>query len=156
MIYVFDTSSFQQLFHCYHADRFPSLWRKFDELVERRAITSVENVMREISNRDKKHGELEWAQKHPDLFPRATADESQFFHQIYQIPQFRHVVPADIRDIDTPADPYLIARAKTIEGMIITQERQRGNRVGIPSICRHFGVNCGTLDDLMDAEGWSF
>lgn len=156
MIYVFDTSSVQQLFLCYHVERFPSLWRRFDELIQIRTITSVEQVLQEIGNRDKKHGELEWAQNHPDLFPRITANESQFFHQLYQEPRFRHVVPIDIRDRNTPADPYLIARANALDGMVISQERVRGNRVTIPSMCDQFDVKHGTLDDLMAAEGWSF
>ena len=156
MKYVIDTSSFQQLFGCYKRKRFPTLWNKFDELVDCGAITSIEHVMREIRNRDKRNGELQWAQNHSDLFPKLTGDESLFLHQIFEEPRFRHVVPLDIRDTEAAADPYLIARAKTIEGMVITQERERGNRVRIPTVCGHFDIDCGTLDDLMEKENWSF
>ncbi len=156
MKYVVDTSSFQQLFGCYKRARFPSLWIEFDQLVASGAITSIQHVMREIGQRDKGNGELEWAQAHLDLFPRLTENESMFLREIFEMPRFRHVVATDLRDTEAPADPYLIARAKTIEGMVITQERERGNRVRIPTICSRFDISCGTLDDLMAAEGWSF
>ncbi len=156
MKYVFDTSSIQQLFGCYKRARFPSLWKKFDELVASGAITSIRHVMRGISHRDKGNGELEWAKAHSDLFPSFAENESLFLREIFEVPRFRHVIPTNLRDTEAAADPYLIARANAIDGMIITQERERGNRVRIPSICNHFDINCGTLDDLMALEGWSF
>lgn len=176
MIYVIDTSSWQQLFGCYRRVRFPTLWQLFDELVSRGAIISVSQVLREIENRDKKNEELEWAKVHADLFPDVKEQEIRFFRELFQVPRFRHVVPDYLQDTDydedahefsdlvneeeettdESADPFLIARARTLNGMVITQERQRGNRVRIPSICSHFDIKCGTLDDLMAVEGWSF
>ena len=166
MKYVIDTSSWQQLFGCYKSDRLPSLWYLFDELVAGGGITSIRHVLREIENRNKKNGELEWAQSHSSLFPRLSENDSQFLREIYAVPRFRHVIPTEIRDddevedqdedSDADADPFLIARANAIDGMVITQERERGNRVRIPTICNQFGIKCGTLDDLMAMEGWSF
>lgn len=128
----------------------------FDELVALRRVTSIEHILNEIERRDKKNGELEWAREHSDLFPVLSHNDSLFLSEIYNEPRFRHVVSIERRDAQAPADPYLIARAKTVEGMVITQERTRGNRVRIPSICKYFDIKCGTLDDLMAAEGWSF
>ena len=156
MKYVVDTSSIQQLFGCYKRVRFPSLWTSFDEMVARGAITSIRHVMREISQRDKGNGELEWAKANSKLFPSFAENESLFLREIFEMPRFRHVIPTNLRDTEAAADPYLIARANTVEGMVITQERERGNRVRIPTICRQFDIKCGTLDDLMAAEGWSF
>ena len=170
MTYVIDTSSWQQFFGCYGRERFPTLWKLFGGLVAGGKITSIRHVLREIENRDKNNGELDWANLHPELFPKVSERESQFLREIYAVPRFGHVVPTVIRadyadedqdedqdeDSDADADPFLIARANAIDGMVITQERQRGNRVSIPSICLHFDIKCGTLDDLMVAEGWSF
>ena len=166
MKYVIDTSSWQQLFGCYRKERFPILWALYNELVADGAITSIQQVLREIENRNKHNGELEWAQEHMGLFPSIGETESQFLQEIYDVPRFRHVVPAYLRDDSEDedeyadwvarADPYLIARAKIIEGMVITQERERGNRVRIPTICGHFDIECGTLDNLMEKEDWSF
>lgn len=164
MKYVIDTSSWQQLFGCYRPDRFPTLWRLFDELVAGGGITSIRHVLREIENRDKHNGELEWAIAHLELFPSVNENESQFLRENYAVPRFSHVIRTEIRDDeeeedqddDSDADPFLIARANAIDGMVITQERARGERVRIPTICNHFGIKCGTLDDLMELEGWSF
>ncbi len=166
MTYVIDTSSWQQLFGCYRRERFPTLWHQFGELVSGGSITSIKHVLREIENRDKNNGELQWSNAHLELFPEVSEIESQFLREIYAVPRFSHVVPAEIRDDDSDeeqdedpdadADPFLIARANAIDGMVITQERMRGNRVRIPSICRHFDIKCGTLDDLMERENWSF
>ena len=166
MKYVIDTSSWQQLFGCYGRERFPTLWSQFGELVAGGKITSIRHVLREIENRNKNNGELEWANAHLELFPSLKENESQFLRKIYAVPRFRHVIPTEIRDddeeedqdedSDTDADPFLIARARAIAGMVITQERERGNRVRIPTICNQFGIKCGTLDDLMELEGWSF
>ena len=156
MIYVFDTTSWQQLFGCYSRCRFPTLWKLFDELVALHRVTSIEQVMNEIERRDKKNGELEWARENPDVFPVLSHIDSLLLGEIYKEPRFRHVVSIDQRDAQAPADPYLIARANAIGGMVITQERERGNRVRIPSICRHFDIKCGSLDDFMERENWSF
>ena len=173
---MIDTSSWQQLFGCYRRVRFPTLWQLFDELVSSGAIISVSQVLREIEDRDKKNDEFEWANVHADLFPNVKEQEIHFLREIFLVPHFRHVVPDYVIEIDydedankfvdvvneqeqnsaESADPFLIARAKIRGGMVITQERERGNRVRIPSICNHFDINCGTLDDLMALEGWSF
>lgn len=162
MTYVLDTSSWQQLFGCYGHERFPTLWNLFGELVSGGEITSIRHVLREIENRNKNNGELQWASSHLALFPPLSEKESQFLREIFAVPRFRHVIPTEIRDddadedSDADADPFLIARAKAIDGIVITQERERGNRVRIPSICNHFDIKCGTLDDLMAMEDWSF
>ena len=166
MIYVIDTSSWQQLFGCYSQERFPTLWIQFGDLVSGGAITSIHQVFSEIKNRDKNNGELEWANAHLELFPRVSETESQFLREIYAVPRFSHVIPTEIRDddvaedqdedSDADADAFLIARAKILDGMVITQERQRGNRVTIPTICDHFDIKCGFLDDLMRMENWEF
>ena len=156
MIYVIETSSWQQLFGCYRRERFPTLWEKFDETVASGAITSIQHVLREIERRDKKNGELEWARTRPELFPGLNENESRFLRDIFEVPRFRLVVPTDLRDTEVGADPYLIARAKAIGGMVITQERRRNSRVTIPSICQHFEILCGSLDDFMNRRNWSF
>ena len=119
---------------------------------------------------------LNWATAHRNLFPDVNEQEFQFLREIFQVPRFRHLVPDYVLDsdydedthefaeadkfeeekTDESADPFLIARAKILDGMVISQERKRGNRVRIPTICGHFSIECGTLDDMMEKENWSF
>ena len=54
-MYVFDTSSLQQLFDCYYQERFPTLWAKIRRAVKAYGtITSTREVMREIEQRTRK------------------------------------------------------------------------------------------------------
>ena len=48
MIYVFDSGPLIDLFGHYYPERFPSLWRMFDELVQRDDIISVREVSLEV------------------------------------------------------------------------------------------------------------
>ena len=49
-MYVFDTMIFSQLFDYYYRDQFPSLWAKFDMLVNDGRITSTREVRKELEN----------------------------------------------------------------------------------------------------------
>ena len=55
MTYVIDTSSFIDLFQYYDRGVFPSLWRRFEELVNRRILISVIQVKQEL--RREKHAD---------------------------------------------------------------------------------------------------
>ena len=48
MIYVFDTNSLSVLLKHFYPDRFPSLWKLFDDFVKRGRIISVREVYREM------------------------------------------------------------------------------------------------------------
>ena len=47
-VYVFDTSSFSQLFGSYYRSVFPTLWTLFDEIVSAGRLVSVREVRNEI------------------------------------------------------------------------------------------------------------
>jgi hypothetical protein len=50
VIYIFDTSPLSSLFRNFYRRRFPSLWEKFDALVDNGQILSVREVLREIND----------------------------------------------------------------------------------------------------------
>ena len=156
MTYVLDTSSWQQLFGCYNSDRFPSLWRNFNILVFSGAVISTEQVLNEIRNRDRKNGEVEWANEHNALFPGLTNDLSLFLSRILAFPRFGHTVPTNTRGPSAPADVFLIALAADIGGAVITEERRRGQRVTIPHICDEIDFPCLSLQGMMELEHWRF
>ena len=49
-MYVFDTNVFSQLFRFYYRDRFPSLWKEFDSLVDDGRVTSTREVKLELED----------------------------------------------------------------------------------------------------------
>lgn len=50
MSYVFDNSPLSALFKSYYPKRFPSLWKRFHELVSDGSIVSTREVLREIED----------------------------------------------------------------------------------------------------------
>ena len=87
MSYVFDTNAFSQLFHSYYRKRFPSLWERFDALIEDGAITSTREAAREIED-DRVAALRDWAKGNKELFPAPTAEEAQFVLKIFSVAHF--------------------------------------------------------------------
>ena len=156
MTYVFDTNAFSQLFHSYYRDRFPSLWAQFNSLVEAGAITSTREVAREIED-DRVVALRDWAKKHTHLFPAPSAEEARVVSLIFSVDHFQQVIETKkLYKGGKNADPFVVARAWTLDGIVVTMERERPNAARIPNICRHFDVECISLEGFMEREGWRF
>lgn len=156
MTYVFDTSPFSTLFRNFYRRRFPTLWQHFDELIDEGRIVSTREVSREIAN-----GPVEslrdWANDHGEVFTIPNADEGAFVGRIYGVPHFQQNIERQkLLKGGEVADPFVIAKAAVIEGTVVTLEQLRDNAVKIPNICDHFGIECMSLEDFMEAEGWEF
>lgn len=156
MTYIFDTSTFSQLFHSFYQDQFPTLWAKFDALIHNGSITSTREVAREIEDAREKRLR-DWAKKHKELFPTPTAAEGAFVARIFQLKHFQQVIEQKkFFKGGKNADPFVIARATICEGTVVTMESEPKNGARIPNICRHFGVPCMTLQGFMEVEKWRF
>jgi hypothetical protein len=87
-MYAFDNSPLSALFRNYYRKQFPSLWKKFDEMIAKKTIVSTREVLREIED-----GSLpdlaEWAAQHHDIFPTPTNEEGQFVANIFAVPHFQ-------------------------------------------------------------------
>ena len=53
-----------------------------------------------------------------------------------------------------PADPWVIAYAQALGGIVVSEEQSGGNDVRIPNVCRELGVAHMNLLDLFRAEGF--
>ena len=156
MIYAFDTSAFQPLFRNVYRSVFKTLWSGFDAMVEEGAIVSTREVLREIE--DGPVAELkEWANQHKDLFPAPSREETEIVTAIFAIEHFQ-------QNIDNKkyyrggkvADPFVVARAKVLEGTVVTGEEYRRNAAQIPNMCESFEVPCINLEGFMQEQDWSF
>lgn len=155
MIYVFDSSALISLFNNFYPSRFPSLWEKFDLLVNERNIISV----REVYNEIKKRGDRlsEWAKGEKNFFQQPSPEELAFVTEIFNIPHFQSLIHQKERLQGKPvADPLVIAKAKTLNGSVITQEANRRNAARIPNVCNHFSLDCTNLEGFMERENWTF
>lgn len=155
MIYVLDSGPLIDLFKHYYPDRFPSLWEKFSELVATNKIVSVDEVYSEISD----YGDrlAEWAEDNRDFFHTPSPKELEFVTEIFSIPHFQAMIRIKKRLEAKPvADPFVIAKARIIDGIVVTKEDFKPNAASIPNVCRHFGVKYMNLEAFMESEGWTF
>lgn len=156
MSYVFDTNAFSQLFHSYYRNRFPTLWQQFDTLLAEGGITSTREVAREIEG-DRVVALREWAANQRDLFPTPNADEARFVAHIFAVPHFLQIIERKkLLKGGLNADPFVIARAQSIGGTVVTLEGAPLNGAKIPNICQHFQIPCLSLEGFMEAEDWTF
>jgi len=156
MTYVFDTSPLSALFRNFYRGRFPSLWVRFDAIVEDGRLVSVREALREIND-----GPVEslrdWADDHPDLFPAPTPEEANFVTTIYGIKHFQqNIEQQKLLKGGRNADPFIIAPAAVEARTVVTLEQPRPNSAKIPNICNHFGVPWVSLEQFMEAEDWEF
>lgn len=155
MIYVFDSNVLINLFRSYYRSRFPSLWRMFDECVAEGQITSVREVYNEISRRDDELAE--WCKQNKNLFSSPSYGEMQFIVEVFQYQHFQAIIRKQERLSGKPvADPFVIAKAKIIDGCVVTEEKFTKNAAKIPNICKHFKVRYMNLEQFMDIENWVF
>lgn len=156
MSYVFDTNAFSQLFHSYYRNRFPTLWEHFDTLIADGKITSTREVSREIQE-DRVVALREWAAGQHKLFPTPIAEEARFVAEIFSVPHFLQIIERKkLLKGGLNADPFIVARAHSMGGTVVTLESEPRNGAKIPNICRHFKIPCISLEGFMEAEDWVF
>lgn len=155
MPYVFDTNSFRVLGN-YYPDRFPTFWRQFNQAVINRQIISVKEVHRELESQVQPPLS-NWVKDHKGIFIPPTDAETRFITSIFSIEHFRTLVRVQNRLTGIPcADPFVIAKAESIDGCVVTEETLKPNAAKIPNVCEHYGVDCTNLQGLMEREGWTF
>lgn len=157
MTYVLDTSGFVTLFRNYYRSRFPSLWRKFDALIDEGRIVSTREVKREIEDQD--DDLTRWTEKVPHLFSSPSRDVAEFVIRIYSVTHFQgNIERKKLLKGGLNADPFVVATAaaQVPVGTVVTLERRKPNAVRIPNLCEHFQLPCMNLEEFMEQEGWVF
>lgn len=156
MIYVFDTSPLSTLFRNYYRSRFPTLWEQFDGLVADGVVVSTREVARELDEGPVEAARV-WCRSNKHVFPTPNAGEGAFVAQIYGVKHFQqNIEQKKLFRGGKTADPFVIAKAATSGGTVVTLEEYKPNAAKIPNICEHFGIPCLSLEEFMEAEGWEF
>jgi len=157
LTYTFDTSSLSIVLHHYYPDRFPSFWDKFAEVTKGEALFSVREVWFELQ--DKFDGEeLKRLEKYnKDFFAKPTEGELAFITQIYSVRNFQYnIEKKKMLKGGHLADPFIIAKAKALNGIVVTEEMFKKNAAKIPNICKYFGIECINLEGFLLKEDWKF
>lgn len=156
-LYILDTNTLSQLFRFYYRDNFPSLWKRFDQLVQDGRILSTREVLRELGDGNKAQIAYEWAKEYENLFPDPGIEEVQFVSRIFGVAHFQQNLQTKKgKPRKQVADPFVIAQAKRTGGTVVTEESKPPNGARIPNICERFEIPCIKLQQLMDREGWIF
>ena len=156
MAYVFDTSSFSVVGN-YYPEQFPTFWERFNQAVIVGDIISVREVHRELEIYVRHPHLSNWVNEHRAIFLLPSPVEMLFVSEIFSVQHFQMLVSEqDLLAGNLRADPFIIAKAKVINGCIITEERRRPNAARIPNVCDHFGIDCTNLQGFMEREGWTF
>lgn len=164
-IFVFDSGPLIDLFRHYYRTRFPTLWRRFDRLVEDGRVTSTREVRNELrgraslrERRRKADRLAEWCDEHASLFPKPSVEELAVVREILEVPHHRALISRQKSLHGGPvADPFVIARAKRISsGCVVTTERMQPNAAKIPNVCEVVEVEWVDLEGFMEKEQWVF
>jgi hypothetical protein len=155
-VYVMDTSSFIVMGH-FFPERFPSFWLQLNNLADQNLLVSVSEVWKELENRSTRSHLASWVDSRRALFTEPSSAEMEFVREIFAVPSFQSLVRRkSILEGSPVADPWVIARAAILTGCVVTEEADREDAVRIPAVCRHFDVECTTLEGMMQREGWQY
>ena len=157
MVYIFDSSPLIVLFRHYYPSRFPSLWEKFESMIEDDKIISVREVANEINSYGNEDRLIEWARTHKEIFLKPNREELLFVTEIFKIEHFQTLIRKKERLQGKPvADPFIIGKAKIVKGIVVTQEQWKENSAKLPNVCEYFEVECIDLESFMEKKNWLF
>nr|VFK39116.1 MAG: protein of unknown function (DUF4411) [Candidatus Kentron sp. TC] len=155
-VYVFDSGPLILLFRHYYPERFPSLWKRFHEMVVDGRITSTREVRRELEEQeDALSG---WCKNNGHVFVTPGAGELAIVREIFEVKHFRAMIRKQERLQGKPvADPFVIARAKFLgDACVVTSEKMTDNAAKIPNVCEKLEVGWTNLEGFMERERWRF
>lgn len=157
MAYIFDSGPLIVLFRHYYPNRFPTLWKKFESMVENQEIVSVREVFNEITSYGNVDRLVVWAKNHKEIFLNPTPSELTFVSEIFKIKHFQGMISKKGMMQGKPiADPFIVAKAKISESTVVTLERWKRNSAKMPNVCEYFGVESIDLERFMEAQNWVF
>jgi len=161
-IYVIDTSSLIEIKpENFPPDIYVSMWKDIENLTKNGRLISHVYVLEELRKYEGKEDEiLKWAEKHKNIFKDVTPQQFKLGQQI--LGKFSSLIDANGSG---EADPFIIALAlekdsqqtlfpSTFEKIVVTEEKLKGNKIKIPFVCQHFGVDCINIFSMFRREGW--
>lgn len=145
MKYLLDANTYIQAKNQYYGmDICPAYWDWLDHQVQRGLVGSIDLIGKEL--KDGNDELAEWIKERPNHFIRNDdADTQAAFAEIAQWIAAGDYNPGNRDTFLTKADPWLIAKAKTIGSVLVTHESFAAlntKKVKIPNVCNHFGVPC--------------
>ncbi len=141
-------------------DIYQTPWEKLETLIKNKRLLAPREVLNEINSYDDVLAT--WAKQHTDMFKEETAEQIEIVKEILK------KYPSLIKqDKHYAADPWVIALAiemiqnpqqtlVEIKRIVVTEEKLRGNKVRIPSVCQEYSIQAIDILDMFRLEGWKF
>jgi len=152
MKYVFDSGPFIDCRY-YFPTIFKNYWNKLNQLAINKDILSVKEVYNELCKGTDVISK--WAEQNIDIFEKPSPEEFEIVKGI--MAKHKELIKSSNYSNGSPvADPFVIAKAKIYNLIVVTQETYRENAHKIPNICKDLNVQCVSLEKFMLIEGWEF
>lgn len=154
-IYSFDTSALiDGLERFYPQANFPALWERIDELIDRGRLRISEEAWKEavrVASSTKTWCEGANANRSSAIHATDAAIGSVVGAIMSDYPQWSR------QGQKNGADPFVIAVDETLDGTVITGEKDGGpSKPKIPYVCSERNVDCGRFVEVVKREGWTF
>ena len=160
--YLLDANVFIQANNFYYPkDIFPGFWDWIEKQNKNKVIASIDSIRNELSRGDDELSE--WAKtcdKKEWFLPEDDENTQNCFgdivNWIQEHNQFKDVAKEEFIGV---ADPWLIAKAKSSNSTIVTQEKSAPNskrKIYIPDVCNYFNVSYINTIDLIRTLGGRF
>lgn len=162
-LYVIDTSSFARLrprndSGDYDLLIFPGILDALQILIDQQRLFSSQLVFHELENYSSIGDELmTWAIKNKNIFLPPTESIQKKARQI--LTQFPTWI--DVEKNKNDADPFVVATAMDIGGIVISEEKAvlmqpNTKKIKIPNVCNHAEIESKRILSVFRNEGFTF
>ncbi|MDR0919425.1 MAG: DUF4411 family protein [Oscillospiraceae bacterium] len=157
-IYVVDTNVFSRTLNNLSFKAFEDvIYKPWSDRMNNGTIISVDEVYRELDRlygandaKSKRKEQGEWLHTHKFAFQNMTENEAKIVAEIFKSGKFREgVKEKSLRDGTPEADAILVAKAKCVNGIVVTAESSaKPNSEKVPNICISQSVPFIDFDDF--------
>ena len=153
MIYILDTNIIRTLLNFFpkRGRRFEEVWDKIDEKIKTGEVISVDECYNELTAQfSDKTDQYQWFHGHKEMFKNPDNKESIIISKLLMKPKMRETVhQKNILENRPSADVYIVAKAKALDAIVVTNENYRPNSAQLPNLCEELDVSCISYDDFM-------
>lgn len=153
MIYCIDSSAWLDGWvRDYPQDVFPTLWDKLAERVSDGVLKCSEEVYVELKKKD--DGIYDWLKARKEVVVPIDEPIQGIVSELLE----RYPRLVDTHRNRSQADPFVIATAEILQGVVVTGEKPRGNLEvpKIPDVCEARNIRCISFLEMLRELGWRF
>jgi ribosomal protein L18E len=142
--YCLDSNIYINAWNNHYAYDFcPQYWDTLKSLIENKVILLPKVIYKELLNKD--DNLKKWIKQFDKIAVKENAKIIKCFNDLMQKDEMhKHLV--DIKREKSEADPWLIAHALAIQGVVVSNEApvagKSQKKVKIPDVCNNMGIEC--------------